>query len=133
MMRRSLHTVAVATSVTHQLDRESMEGDVVADLLEGSRVAERGDAVGPGLDPLPGHRRRHAHHVLLRHAGVDEIFSQGRLQWLQGHEAKIAGHEDQPVRGGAGHHGITELLSHDAVTSISPLISLSISLRACLY
>ena len=51
VMRGPHHAVAVAAAVADQHDRQVVQADVVADLLEGPGVDERGDAVDPRSQP----------------------------------------------------------------------------------
>src|SRR5271157_2867011 len=91
MMRCAHDAVAVTASIPHQYDGKPVKADVIANLLEGSRIDERCDAVDPGPQTFPCEARGHRDHILFGDPGVDEPLAQGVSQWLQCLVSKITG------------------------------------------
>jgi hypothetical protein len=94
------HPEGVAAAIADQAHGQAVRADVVADLFEGPRVDERGDAVDPWGETRIGEARGDADHVLLGDAGVDEARPHRLAQRLKGLEAEIPSQEDEVRVGG---------------------------------
>ena len=95
VVRRPHHAVAVAAAVADQHDRQAVQADVVADLLERPGVDERRDAVDPGPQPAAGQPGGRPRPCSARPRRVDEPLAQRVAQRLQGLEAEVAGQEHE--------------------------------------
>ena len=89
-MRAAHHAVGVSAAVADQAHRQSVQADVVADLLERARVDERRDAVDPGLKPLRASPAATETMFCSATPGIDEPRPQRLAQRLEGLEAEVA-------------------------------------------
>jgi hypothetical protein len=72
-----------------------MEADIITNLLEGTGIEKRRDAIGPRPQSASRQAGPDGDHVLFRNTGIDETWPQGILQRLKGVEAQVAGQENK--------------------------------------
>ena len=120
VVRHAQRTVDEACAHAHDLHVRLMVGAAVADLLQ---TAQRGK-VADGIDhhrlALQRHAGGHAHHGLLRNAGVDEAVGEFLHIRKQHAKAQVAGDQHQlGVRFGVGFQAAGEGVSHGLPASSS--------------
>ena len=89
-MRDAVRSVVEARPDAHDAHREIVQHGAVADELVRAQGGERGDRVDERHVPRLGEARRHADHVLLGDADVDEAAGVAVGERLDGHEPEVA-------------------------------------------
>ena len=103
-MRDAVRAVVEAGADADDAHRQVVQHRAVADELVRAQGRERGDGVDERHVAGLGQARRHADHVLLGDADVDEAVGVALGERLDGHEAEVAGQE-QHARIGVGELG----------------------------
>ena len=99
-VRDAVRAVVEARPDADDAHRQVVEHRAVADELVGAQGRERGDGVDERHVAGLGQARRHADHVLLGDADVDEAVGMALRERLDGHEAEVAGQQQHARIGG---------------------------------